>query len=714
MNNHNLLGQISLPIRCLQTGCHSYFVKLYNLYRHIEKFHCKTINLRETTNCIVSKLPKIENVSINVNHDIECYQNQLKLSNDNNKYCANLNTTEQEAAALVASLRANSSIPYSIIPNIIQCARQLLKIQASNTRNNIINCINSLSLQQDFRKELLSTLQQCCEEAEETLSNLSTHHKQDLFFEKHPLFVKPDFGIFGLHYEYIQNENQLVYGTFQYVSVEVTLRSLCQSKAYMELLLKGNKNDAGGLYNEFQNSETYRTALYDPSKLVILIELFYDGMGTTNPLRGQSTMCNVGVFYYVIKNLPTNLTSCHANVHLLALCYSHDLRVYGYDTLLNKFVTEIQRLILNGFEGDFPIIGKTHIYVKLCQAVCDNLALNGLFGFVECFSYDYFCTMCLATQNNIQDNFREENFDLRTIETYNNDLNVALSGTLPATRKHEHGIETSCALNKITGYHITHNYALDPMHILLEGIISVEIGLVLYELVTVQKFVKISDLNTRLNDFFVKNYVDKRNKSPTINSFDSNGGGLSPSMKAVQMWSLLRYLPLIIGNKIPHDNDYWLFLLHLSELVDLIFAPSFTRGMIAYLSQLISEHLHLFKKLFGNNVRLKPKHHLLVHLPTIITKSGPLIGMCYLRYELKNSFFKRSANIMCNFTNVCKILAYRHQCYLLDATLSGHHIRNYVVPGKVNKVCLMSAPYCNAVCAKLGCERTDLILTTSK
>ena len=136
--------------------------------------------------------------------------------------------------------------------------------------------------------------------------------------------------------------------------------------------------------------------------------------------------------------------------------------------------------------------------------------------------------------------------------------------------------------------------------------------------------------------------------------------------------------------------------------------------MIAYLSQLISEHLHLFKKLFGNNVRLKPKHHLLVHLPTIITKSGPLIGMCCLRYELKNSFFKRSANIMCNFTNVCKTLAYRHQCYLLYATLSGHHIRNYVVPGKVNKVCLMSAPYCNAVCAKLGCEETDLILTTSK
>ena len=163
------------------------------------------------------------------------------------------------------------------------------------------------------------------------------------------------------------------------------------------------------------------------------------------------------------------------------------------------------------------------------------------------------------------------------------------------------------------------------MHILLKGIVPVEIGLVLYELVIVQKFVKISDLNMRLNDFFVKNYVDKRNKSPEINSFDSNGGGLSQSMTAVQMTSLLKYLPLIIGGKIQHDNDYWLFLLHLSKLVDFIFAPSFTHGMIAYLSQLISEHLHLFKQLFANNISLKSKHHLLVYLSTIITKSGPLI-----------------------------------------------------------------------------------------
>ena len=93
---------------------------------------------------------------------------------------------------------------------------------------------------------MLSTLEQCCEEAELTLSNFSTRRKQDMFFENHPLFVKPDSGVFKLSYEYIQNENQLVYDTFQYVSVEANLRLLCQSKAYMKFLLEDNKSGARG------------------------------------------------------------------------------------------------------------------------------------------------------------------------------------------------------------------------------------------------------------------------------------------------------------------------------------------------------------------------------------------------------------------------------------------------------------------------------------
>lgn len=90
-------------------------------------------------------------------------------------------------------------------------------------------------------------------------------------------------------------------------------------------------------------------------------------------------MHNVGVFHYVIENLPALFNSCHANVHLLAICYSADLRVYDFDPILDKFTADLKHLSSNGITGDFSILGKCTVYVNLGQVCCDNLALNSIF-----------------------------------------------------------------------------------------------------------------------------------------------------------------------------------------------------------------------------------------------------------------------------------------------------------------------------------------------
>jgi hypothetical protein len=100
-----------------------------------------------------------------------------------------------------------------------------------------------------------------------------------------------------------------------------------------------------------------------------MLQLFYNGLGVTNPLRSQGSLHNVGVFFYTVKNLPPEFNSCYANVHLLALCYTHDISVYGYDAILEKFVREIKELSTVGFDGIFPILGKRIVYASLCQSL---------------------------------------------------------------------------------------------------------------------------------------------------------------------------------------------------------------------------------------------------------------------------------------------------------------------------------------------------------
>ena len=65
---------------------------------------------------------------------------------------------------------------------------------------------------------------------------------------------------------------------------------------------------------------------------------------------------------YVVKNLPDVNNLRFANVHLLCRAYSPDIKVYGFDQILDKFVSEMKCLSTSGFIGDFPIIGNRHFH----------------------------------------------------------------------------------------------------------------------------------------------------------------------------------------------------------------------------------------------------------------------------------------------------------------------------------------------------------------
>jgi hypothetical protein len=388
------------------------------------------------------------------------------------------------------------------------------------------------------------------------------------------------------------------------------------------------------------------------------------------------------------------------------------LKTYGFNPILDKIVAEIRHLSKDGLCGDFPLIGTRPVYVSIGQVTCDNLALNGLFGFIESFAVDNFCTLCICSMDEIQEKFYENQFMKRTLEEYNKDIN-SLPQVLASGKLHSRGIKAKCLLNDIDGFHVAVNYGLDPFHIILEGIALVELGCILYTLCITKKYFSIETLNRRVDRFWSVINTEQRNKPPQLYS-PEEGCRIKPSMKAVQCWSLIKYLPIIVGDLVPDNDPHWLFLLDLCYLVDLVFAPMFTEGMIEYLRDVIADHLEQMKTLYGAVTTLKPKHHLMVHFPTIIKQCGPLVGMSCMRYEMKNAFFKRCAHSMYNFRNVCKTLAYRHQQYSLYAKLSGENVRNIIIPVDSAAVPACSLSCCDAVVSYLNVDTTDDIFVSTK
>ena len=367
LQRHECAGELTLPIRCLQENCTSTFHSLWNLKRHVNNFH------KLSKNVLRCSSHRSNSIDCSVISDDTCddvlQENRQKRS---------MFEVHQQGVSLVASLRSNSAVPNNVVCHVVQSINQITQGAVDYLKQQILEPLQAIP---DLSPALLSQFEESLSDVERPLDFLSSRYKQDNYFAQHPLFVASETVSLGSRYECQHGENRLVYNTYEYVSVEKNVRSLLHNKDFVELLLAERPCDPDVLSSFADGERCKQHSLFnDPSRLSLKIQLFYDGMGTVNPLRAQSSTCNVGVFYYTLQNIPPSHNSCFANVHLLAICYSLDLKTYGYIPVLERFVAEMQKLQTIGFSGNFPLIGSRQVYVGLAQVCCDNLALNGLFG----------------------------------------------------------------------------------------------------------------------------------------------------------------------------------------------------------------------------------------------------------------------------------------------------------------------------------------------
>lgn len=131
----------------------------------------------------------------------------------------------------------------------------------------------------------------------------------------------------------------------------------------------------------------------------------------------------------------------------------------------------------------------------------------------------------------------------------------------------------------------------------------------------------------------------------------------------------------MMGDRIPPNDEVWMLLTTLHEIVSIIFAPKIERDTISYLHGLIIIMMNDFKRIFPN-IRITPKMHYMTLYPRLIEEIGPLIRHWCMRYEAKHRFFKRILAVKGNFKNVPYTMARSHQLsaatHVLDCTVFAH------------------------------------------
>ncbi|XP_055715103.1 uncharacterized protein LOC129809293 [Phlebotomus papatasi] len=443
--------------------------------------------------------------------------------------------------------------------------------------------------------------------------------------------------------------------TFAKISLIETLKfvfNLPQTQT-LKYSLDENEHDST-LIKGFHDGSVFKTNFNNLNKNeLIFISLYFDEFETVNPIGTKIGKHKIGAFYFNICNVQRGQNSKLDHIYLFALIKMEDLKNSDFNDVVKVLIKDLKKLENEGVEINWngSIKNIKGFLLNICG---DNLGLNHLLGFKKNFNSDYFCRICLCKLDEIQYKFREEDFSMRTKETYENDVSK-----LGNNSDHIRGVRENSLFNDLQYFHVVKNPSIDIMHDVLEGVAQYELNLFFNYLID-HKHNTLHEINSLISSFNFA-FEERRNLPSPIRLKGKNHIGQNAS----QCWTLLVNLPLIFYSHFKNYTDPSLkqvcqLMILLIKISRIIFSYEIKTSSINELKTLIFEHHSLLKKNFPNFL-LKAKHHHMIHYPSIILKMGPLVNTWSMRFEGKHSCLKTFAKSSKNFKNIPKSLSIKHQ-----------------------------------------------------
>ena len=492
--------------------------------------------------------------------------------------------------------------------------------------------------------------------------NISTEHKRFQFFEELGVYVPPktyNIGFTSTKRKMLTTMAPVsVNATIEYIPLSETLRLFLEIPEMFGKIRNHMKklcNEKNIISSFIQGNFWTRKRASHGNRFYIPLFLYYDDFETRDPLGSHSGINKLGGTYISIPCLPDYLNSKLSSIFLSTLSYGNDRKTYGNASIFKRCIEELNFLKTHGITINIGGV-KQQVYFECCLVLGDNLGMNGLLGFVESFSANFFCRLCNASSSDAKWMTAENKNKIRTEVNYESDLEIKDSSRT--------GIKEPCVFHKIDGFHIAHNISADIMHDVFEGVANYCLVNILKDFISDKRYplFTLDVLNDRI-ELFDYGILEKSNKPPLISEDHIKANKIK--MSAAEIACFIRYFGFMAGDLIPEDDERWELYTSLRRIIDIISSPKITKSHIHLLEYYITEHLTLYIKLYG---ALKPKHHNMTHYPRILLENGPFINFWSMRYEAKHRNFKLTASNTSCSKNLLKTLAVKNQlkyAYLL-------------------------------------------------
>ena len=372
-----------------------------------------------------------------------------------------------------------------------------------------------------------------------------------------------------------------------------------------------------------------------PSALQLI--LYSDEIELCNPLGAHTSVNKLLMFYYTLGNIDPKFRSKLAAIRLLAIAKAKDITQAGVDVILERIEKDLRELYIGVKIGN----GET-IYGAVISVCGDTLAQHDLAGFKSGVGFAFSkCRHCECDFETMQNNFDENSFTMRTLENHMRqcrEIERTRTDHLKNALKTTYGINRRSKLTDFPAYDLIQQTPQDIMHIMLEGVVPLEMKCVLKHLILSGE-IDLDFINLCINGFTYSPSDVKDKPCPiSVSIMASNDNKLKQS--SGQMLILLKILPYILNSIKGHN--YVKFIIELIEITQIIFAPLLFRETLQKLRAMIEKHLKTFRELFPeNNITLK--QHYMLHFPSQIEALGPLTRHMCMRFESKHRFFKKFA-----------------------------------------------------------------------
>ncbi|XP_067645288.1 uncharacterized protein [Eurosta solidaginis] len=553
-----------LRLRCKQDNCNQLFTKFSSFRNHLQNIHTKfestsAQNVAPTEDML---LPILSNSSSTETET----QDGANLSVQN--IVNETKNLKKKALYLSLSLYAQNNLPRKQVIDIQSMVSSLL----SSISFIIHNVLNSEAIS-DINDDLQLLLEFC----KNPFQDISSEYRlfkilKELNLYEHPKTITIK--------ESVTETTKYGIPTLAPKSFDIYIMPLnFQFKAIFEIpcLLQSTLQNTEKYLKEssIQNFVSGRIfkARKDKiqSELVIPYILYFDDFQINNAL-GSHTYSICGC-YYSFPSMPKHLLSKLQYIFHGAFISTKTVKSSGVENSFLYLVHELKLL-----EEGIEIVtenGSKKVHFVLGLVIGDNLAVNSIMGFVQSFNSKRFCRVCTRTKDQMRSDVSEEQEALRNEENYYKDLSE--------NNYQETGIREVCVFDNLKYFSVTENFTFDLMHDVFEGVCIYDVCNVLLNLIK-DEVITLDIINSR-KQFFQFGEIEIGNKSPPLEAGRLSNYNLK--MSASEVACFIHFLPLMIGDLIPRDNEHWKFFLILTQIIEYILKPQIATEELVVLEELI-------------------------------------------------------------------------------------------------------------------------------